>query len=96
MRDYDFFKHDAIFFDERTPAQVLSQKILFMGSPFKVKMAGSSTNVYSYDIVVLGKHMMIASNKWSRLLHNTDYEGAQWLKDNSVHVTSNSRLWDDI
>jgi hypothetical protein len=45
MRDYDFFKHEAIFFDECTPAQVLSQKILFMGSPLKVKMEGSSTNI---------------------------------------------------
>jgi len=93
MREYDFFKHDAIFFDEATPELVLRQKILFMGSPFKVKMAGSSTNIFSYEICVLGKRLMIARNSWSRLLHQVDFEGAEWLRNNSVHVVQTSPLW---
>jgi hypothetical protein len=73
----------------------LRQKILFMGSPFMVKMAGSSTNIYSYEVCMLGKKLMIASNNWSRLIREVDYEGEQWLRLNSVHVMQTSPLWEE-
>ena len=56
-------------------------------------MAGSATNIYSYEVCVMGKRLMIACNNWSRLIREVDYEGEQWLKAKSIHLVQRDPLW---
>ena len=93
LRGYDHTVHDAIFFDECTPQQVISQKMLFMGGPWWVKMASSSTNCHAYDVCVYKKRLVLANNKWSKQLRELDEEDEDWARKNSVHVRRTTPLW---
>ncbi len=93
LRSFRYAKHGLILFDEITPQQVISEKLLFQGSASEVQLGTSSTNCYSYSVFLWRTRLVMASNTWSRLLSTMEVDDQEWIHNNSMYVEVSSPLW---
>jgi len=84
LRDYDFYKHEVIVFDEAHASMIITLKKLFQAPADWVIMACSNTNVHSYKVWVHQVKMIVSTNTWDEDLASLPEVDSSWLKGNSV------------
>ena len=95
LRKLDLVKHKIILMDEASPQMAINQKLLMQAPPEWIKLGCSTTNMYSYDVMISGIRIIICSNTWTEDLRAMPKLGdRQWLTVNSFHVNIDGmKLW---
>ena len=93
MREYDFWSHDWILFDEASPEQVLNQKKLFQAQPNMCDMGTSGTNCHAYKVCLHRKPIIICSNDWMTKVERLLATQQEWLAENTFVIRVNDRLF---
>ena len=93
MREYDYWEHEWILFDEASPAQVLNQKKLFQAQPIMCDMGTSGTNCHAYKVCLHRKPIIICSNDWAAKVERLMLSQRDWLKDNTVVIRVDTKLY---
>lgn len=100
LREFNWFVHTTVLFDEAHPDMVLKQRLLFQSQPAMVRLGMSTTNCHSYEVCLFQKKLVICANGWSRQVQGLRDSGrvddADWLVANSFHADiGNYKLFEE-
>ena len=93
LREFSWFQHGCIIYDEIGPRQVAANRKLFQATDAYVQLAPSSTNMYSYEVFAHRVKMIACSNRWRSELDSMPRQDAAWIEANSVYVRVDAPLW---
>ena len=95
LRAYRLSRHGLILFDEIVPQQVVAQRKVFQAQSAKVQLGCSATNMYSYDIFIWRKKLVLASNNWDMGMAHLEQADQDWLKANSFVLRVVEPMWEE-
>ena len=93
-RQWKPLEHQGVLFDEGTPAMVLKQKKLFQVQPAWVDLGMSTTNCYSYRVMMGMQKLMICSNTWLEQLQELSAADKEWIESNQILEHVVAPLWE--
>ena len=93
LKCYDPERHRLILFDECSASQILKQKKLFQAPPVPVSLGNSATNMYSYEVLVHKKLLVVCTNRWEQDVWGMPMEDRNWLLDNALVIRVEEPLW---
>ena len=93
LRAYRLRKHDLILFDEIVANQVVAQRKVFQAQSAPVQMGCSATNMYSYEIFVWRRKLVLASNNWTSSLTTLSTADKDWVQANSIVLHITQPMW---
>jgi hypothetical protein len=95
LRQFDFFRHGVIIYDEVGPRQVLDNRKLFQSGDADVQLAASATNIHSYSVYVHGVRQVCCANRFAHEMRDLSQEDAAWIRANSVFILVEAPLFSE-
>ena len=95
LRAYRLSKHGLILFDEIIAQQVVSQRKVFQSQSAGVQLGCSATNMYSYEVYVWRKKLVLASNNWDSSLSQLSAPDQDWIRANSIVLRVTEPMWQE-
>lgn len=97
LKEFRYFKHKLVFFDEAEPQMVINFKKLFQSGDSKSELGSSGTGCYAYHKLFHGTKLVICSNDWTKKAAKLKTQDQEWLQNNSVKVLiRKGDLYDDV
>lgn len=90
IRAFNRQAHDAILWDEISPAQVLANKLVFQSGPMTVTLSQSACNGFAYEKWLFGTPHVLCSNDFQMEnrsgLRQMPAEDLDWLQANIIEA----------